>query len=90
MGNHLILQLVMQLPFLCTTDDIDSTELIQQIVNNVEYTKDTTRWLLPLLMKQPESSICNLLWHVLEQDDKSHSSYELLEELIAQVPSDIM
>lgn len=79
-----------QLSFLCTTNDIGSTELIQQIVSNVDYEKETTAWLLPLLMKQPESSICNLLWHVLEQDDKSSSSFMFLEDLIAQGSSAIM
>ncbi|KAG2196055.1 hypothetical protein INT47_008149 [Mucor saturninus] len=89
-GNHFIVQLVTQLPFLCTTDDIQSTDLIQQILNNVEYKKETEAWLIPLLMKQPESSICNLLWNILEQNDKSTSSFELLKSIISQGSPDII
>lgn len=89
-GNHVILELITQLPFLCTTNDIHDTNLIQHIVNNVEYKKDTTSWFIPLLLKQPESSICHLLWHILEQDDKSISSFEILENIIAQGSPDIM
>lgn len=82
--------LVSKLPYLCTTEDINSNEIIQLIMDNVEFTKETTQWLVPLLIKSPEQSVCGLLFHVLEQNEKSQSSYELLGELMSHNSADIM
>ncbi|KAI8076271.1 hypothetical protein BDF21DRAFT_66511 [Thamnidium elegans] len=90
LGRHLIPLLVEKLPLICTTDDINSNELVQLIMDNVEYNKETMHWLIPLLIRKPEISVCNLLLNVLEQNDKSQPSYDLLSDLIVQNSSDFI
>ncbi|GAA5817484.1 hypothetical protein MFLAVUS_011032 [Mucor flavus] len=90
LGFHLVPLLVEKLPLLCTTDDIDSNELVQLIMDKVAYNKKTMHWLIPLLIRKPEISACNLLLNVLEQNNKSQPSYDLLSDLIVQNSSDFI
>ncbi|CAO3634881.1 unnamed protein product [Mucor hiemalis] len=88
MSKQLIIQLITNLPQLCKTTEIDSEELIQTIIDHVDY-DNTKVWLVSLCMKQPESSVCNLLLHVIHQDTMSQSCYELLGDIIAKDNADV-
>jgi hypothetical protein len=59
-------------------------------MDTIDYTNNTIPWLAPLIVKDPESSVCNLLMHVVQQDEKSKTSFDLLGHLISQNSSDIM
>lgn len=90
MLTQFIVQLITELPNLCKTSEIVSEELIQAIIDHVEYDPDKRGWMVPLCMKQPESSVCNLLLHVVHQDNMSQPCYELLGDLITEGNSNII
>lgn len=90
MLTQFIVQLIKELPGLCKTTEINSEELIQTIIDRVEYDLDKRGWMVPLCMKQPESSVYNLLLHVVHQDSMSQSCYVLLGDIIAEGDSNIM
>lgn len=86
----MILQLIVDLPHLCQTTDIHSEELTQAIIDGIDYTDDK-EWMISLCYKYSESSVCNLLLHVVHGDDKCNGSFHLLSDMIANhTTKDIM
>ncbi len=88
--KDLIIQLVIDLPYLCKTTDINSEELVQALIEKIDYDKDSTGWMVSLCNKYPESSVCNLLFHIIHKDKKSESSFDLLGDIIMDSSTETM
>ncbi|KAL9548394.1 hypothetical protein MBANPS3_005703 [Mucor bainieri] len=81
--KHLVPQLVMALPRLFSCAHITDSEMIQRIVDQVvDYSDKVISRLTPMLMNQPEPSICYLLMHIAQQDTHSQFAYDMLTHLI--------
>ncbi|KAI8078967.1 uncharacterized protein B0P05DRAFT_541886 [Gilbertella persicaria] len=79
----LLPSLIATLPHLFSTENVCHPALIQTILDQ---TTDTTsiKRLVPMVLKEPESPICNALWHIAQQDDRADFSFRLLTCLIQQ------
>ncbi|GAN07701.1 hypothetical protein MAM1_0172d07203 [Mucor ambiguus] len=81
--KRLVPQLVMALPRLFSCSEITDTKVIQSITDQVVDSSDEMiHRLTPMLMNQPESSICYLLMHIAQQDTHSQFAYAMLTHLI--------
>ena len=89
-AKEFVTKLITTLPYLCALTETASEEFTQDMLDTMHYDKAGTPWMISLCLKYPESSICNLLTHVLHNDDLSKSSNELLKELISTENTNFM
>lgn len=81
--KHLIPQLVTTLPHVFSCSKIKDNELMQRIFDEVKRSSDEViERLTPMVMNQPEPSICYLLMHIAQQDSQSQFSFDMLSHLI--------
>ncbi|KAL7313618.1 hypothetical protein PS15m_007342 [Mucor circinelloides] len=81
--KHLVPQLAMTLPRLFSCSEIKDNQVIQSILDQVVDSSDEIiSRLTPMLMNQPEPSICYLLMHIAQQDTHAQFAYDMLTHLI--------
>lgn len=81
--KHLVPQLAMTLPRLFSCSEIKDNQVIQSILDQVVDSSDEIiSRLTPMLMNQPEPSICYLLMHIAQQDTHTQFAYAMLTHLI--------
>ncbi|KAF1804576.1 hypothetical protein V8B55DRAFT_1499181 [Mucor lusitanicus] len=83
--KHLVPRLVMTLPRLFSCSKITGNQVIQGIIDQVvDSSNEMTSRLAPMMMNQPEPSICYLLMHIAQQDAHSQFAYDMLTHLISK------
>lgn len=81
--KHLVPQLAMTLPGLFSCSKITDNQVIQSVIDQaVDPSDEMISRLIPMLMNQPEPSICYLLMHIAQQDTRSQFAYDILMHLI--------
>lgn len=81
--KHLIPQLVTTLPHLFSCSEIKDNDLIQRTLDEtVKPSDEVIEKLTPMVMNQPEPSICYLLMHIIQQDSQSQFAFDMLSHLI--------
>lgn len=86
-GGHLIPVLVTQLPYLCTWDHIQDAEVVQATLDRITSSYES---FVPMVLNQPETSVCHLLLHIIQQNNRAASSFEFMSFLISNTPDQIM
>ncbi|KAI9470751.1 MAG: hypothetical protein EXX96DRAFT_490804 [Benjaminiella poitrasii] len=83
-----IAQLSICLPDLFPMENIENEDLLQAVLDQVpDESTETMMRLLPLIMKRAEPSICYLLFHISQQDERAKFAYLLLTHLITHCKS---
>jgi hypothetical protein len=73
----------MTLPGLFSCSKITDNQVIQSVIDQaVDPSDEMISRLIPMLMNQPEPSICYLLMHIAQQDTRSQFAYDMLMHLI--------
>ncbi|KAI8350928.1 hypothetical protein EDC96DRAFT_519232 [Choanephora cucurbitarum] len=83
--------LVSTWPGLFPYDLVQDTQLIQAIVDRADKISDIS-FLIPMILRSPESSICNALMNIVKPDEDSRAefSYELLKALVEHNADQVM
>lgn len=82
--KHLVPLLVVVLPHLFPCSKIRESKLIQRVIDQVvEPSDEMIGRLKPMVMNQPEQTICYLLMQVVQQNDPHQFAYNMLSQLLS-------